>query len=251
MKMAGHGHGELDQFMRKFVSLLKSGCEASLHLESKAGKAFVNLRLGLGQVQSQPGAAQHVGGHRGGGPSKQRRRDRREAQREAKGTAAKAEAAENAPESDSAESEFVGEDLTEEVILGDKIPQVDGVLDLDKSEKTSCEMLEYELTIEAHEKCKNYDVIENIEVNFDGILNDMKIEENDTCCYILVQKLEKELQNDNEAKKTLVYRVFVRNCKAAQEVVESWKIRYNFDDLAFRSAVYGVVNVRILEVKNL
>ena len=32
------------------------------------------------------------------------------------------------------------------------------------------EFVEYELKIKAHNKCKNYDVIEAIEVNFDGIL---------------------------------------------------------------------------------
>ena len=51
------------------------------------------------------------------------------------------------------------------------------------------EFVEYELKIKAHNKCKNYDVIEAIEVNLDGILDDMKVEENDyTARYILVQK---------------------------------------------------------------
>ena len=34
-----------------------------------------------------------------------------------------------------------------------------------------------ELKIYAHEKFQNYDIMEAIEVNFDGIPNDMKVEE--------------------------------------------------------------------------
>ena len=41
---------------------------------------------------------------------------------------------------------------------------------------------------ESHEEYKNYDVIENIEVNYDGTLNDLIIEKNDIARYILVQK---------------------------------------------------------------
>ena len=37
-------------------------------------------------------------------------------------------------------------------------------------DKVVNEFVEYELKIKAHNKCKNYDVIEAIEVNFDGIL---------------------------------------------------------------------------------
>ena len=93
MKMAGQS--ELDQFIRKFVSLWQSGWEVSLHMESRAGKAFVNLQLGLGQAQQHSGKSDHVGVHRGGSPSKQRRRDRREADREAKAVAEQVAAARN------------------------------------------------------------------------------------------------------------------------------------------------------------
>ena len=48
------------------------------------------------------------------------------------------------------------------------------------------------MKIDAHENCKNYDVIEAIEVNYDGTLNDLKIDEHDPSQYILVQKLGEE-----------------------------------------------------------
>ena len=53
--------------------------------------------------------------------------------------------------------------VTEEVTIdGNEIPQVDGVND--DGEVVASEDIEYELKVDAHTKCKNYDVIEAIEV---------------------------------------------------------------------------------------
>ena len=71
------------------MSLWKSGCNAKLHVESEAGNAFVSLQVGLGHAHLLDGSGQHVGGHRGGSPAKQRRRERREADRKVKGVAEK------------------------------------------------------------------------------------------------------------------------------------------------------------------
>ena len=62
---------------------------------------------------------------------------------------------------------------------------------------------------------------------------------------------DREAEPDDEEKHILMYRVFIRNCEVSQNVVESWKNRYKFDDLAFGNAVHGKVNVRILEVVKL
>ena len=248
-------HYELNQFIGKFVNLWQAGCEASLHVESKAGKAFVNLQLGLGQAQSHPWKSEHTGEHargrRGGSPAKQRRRARRETEREARVTAEEVVATaetiggleRNAKKADSDLTEIV----TEEVI--------DGVSDA--SEVVS-ETVEYELKLEAHVTCKSYDLIEAIEVNFDGSIDELKIEKIDKCRYFRVNKLEDEPKDENVEKKTWKCRVSVKNCEVAKDILESWKNRYKFDDLAFRNAVYGTgtenigrVNVRILEVKNL
>ena len=246
------GHYELDNFVRKFVSLWQSGCEASLHVESKAGNAFISLQLGLGQAHVHP----HAGGRRGGGLARQRRRERREAERLARAASEQDVGLDDgkidAEQAESEQEEVVSE---EENHVGSVIPQLDGNAD----DKVVNEFVEYELQIKAHNKCKNYDVIEAIEVNFDGILDDMKVEENDTNArYILVQKVDRkvkfndrEAEPDDEEKHILMYRVFIRNCEVSQNVVESWKNRYKFDDLAFGNAVHGKVNVRILEVVKL
>ena len=67
------GLSELDSFVRKFVLLWKSGCDAKLSVETEAGNAFVNLSVGLGKA-ALPG---HVDvGHRGGSPARQRRSEK-------------------------------------------------------------------------------------------------------------------------------------------------------------------------------
>ena len=76
------GPNELQSFVNKFINLWQSGCEASLVLETKAGNAYVNLKLGLGQAPIPPYAGGH--GHRGGGPARQRRSAKREAERQAR-----------------------------------------------------------------------------------------------------------------------------------------------------------------------
>ena len=76
------GLKEFDSFIGKFVSLWKKGFEASLNVNSKAGEAFINLQVGLGQVLPplQPQYPQRCEP----GPSRQRRRQRRaETRREA------------------------------------------------------------------------------------------------------------------------------------------------------------------------
>ena len=213
---------ELNQFIRKFVNLWQAGCEASLHVESKAGKAYVNLQLGLGQAQSHPwkseDTGEHASGRRGGSPAKQRRRARRQTERQARATAEEvvgaAESIQGGGDAEKADLE-VKEIITEEVMDG--VP--------DTSEVAASDTVEYELKVEAHVTCKNYDLIEAIEVNFDGSIDDLKVEKTDQCRYFLVNKLENDLKNENIEKKTWKCRVSVQNCDMAKDILESWKDR--------------------------
>ena len=79
--------------------LWKSSNKARLCVETEAGNAFVSLHVGLGQAcppQAHPGA----GNHRGGGPARQRRREKRANARQ---EAAMAEQATQATEIDASE----------------------------------------------------------------------------------------------------------------------------------------------------
>ena len=66
------GLKELNSFLGKFVNLWQNGMEASLRIDSKAGKATINLEVGLGQA---PQPEQHPICKYG--PSRLRRRERR------------------------------------------------------------------------------------------------------------------------------------------------------------------------------
>ena len=195
------GQEELDKFVKKFVSLWQAGCDATLHVETTAGNAVVNLQVGLGQAKqacggvSQNGASGDGmlgGGGRGGSPSRQRRRQRREAEREKEKAAEAVEGSvEKVDQETSTEEELVNED---------------------KASDESANFLEYELKIDAHVDCKNYDLIEVIEVNFDGSLDDMKAEKGDVGRYIQVHK---EHDHKDEIKcegdrRILVYRVSIK-----------------------------------------
>ena len=121
--MAGN---ELESFVRKFVNLWQSGCDAKLHVESEAGKAFITLRVGLGH--DLLGHHHHDGRHRGGGPAKQRRKERREAERQAAEEVVVAEVkAEESFEVKVEETE-VTEKVSRKQVTDLLIPQTDGVL---------------------------------------------------------------------------------------------------------------------------
>ena len=88
-------------------------------------------------------------------------------------------------------------------------------------------------------------MIEAIEVNFDGALDDLKVEKQDPARYIHVQK--KKESKDDEGN-LLNYRVSVKDVEMAHKVLKNWKQPLMFDDLAFGKAVYGIVRVRSRDV---
>ena len=152
-------HFELESFVRKFVNLWKSGCDAKLNIESEGGRAFVNLRVGLGD--GHPGHHDRVERHRGGGPAKQRRRERRESERRV--------AAEKAVENpqnlkDAVEETIVKIEVAEEVTKKE-------ILDVPFAQSNADDnKAHFEVKLEAHEKCSNKDAIEAIQENFYGEL---------------------------------------------------------------------------------
>jgi hypothetical protein len=223
----------------------------NLYVETEAGNAFVNLQVGLGQAQPHPSTGQHAGGRRGGGPAKKRRRERRKAAQQLTAEqAAAATAEQDGLDSNKASAEQAVH-VAEEDIIDDSstISQIDG--SQDDTEKVTHETSEYQLKVEAHEKCQNYDIIEAIEVNYDGTMDDLKIEKNDPARFILVQKEIEADRIDDRNINLVAYRVIVRDKEVAKTIIEGWREPHKFDDLAFRKAVYGKIRVRIREVQKL
>ena len=171
---------ELDNFVFKFKNLWNAGIEANLSVNTRDGQAWVQLQVGLGRPLDlrQPYHHGHDGSHRAGGTSRQRRRMRRESSRKV-GAAAEEAATDTVENIEAGTAEQVAAGKSEEgqekfvedtncndtgyfeceVSEDSMIPQIDGNADLKDDDKV------YELKIEAHEKCKNHDIVEAIEVN--------------------------------------------------------------------------------------
>ena len=70
----------MDNFVKKFHQLWKAGVTAHLDLDAHAGRAWVGLRVQLGEV---PAGQVHRPPHRHRGPAYQRRQEKRKAARDA------------------------------------------------------------------------------------------------------------------------------------------------------------------------
>ena len=220
------GYMELDSFVKKFVSLWENGCDANLQVETTAGKAVVSLKVTLGPAENL-NFSDH-GGCRGGSPSRQRRRERRAAARIYQSKA------------EEAFTEKVSERQTDTEEVEVKVD-------------TSEDKVEYELKIDAHIECKNYNVIEGVEVNFDGALDNLKVEKDDPSRDIVVQKVQENKATEmlELERKLLIYRVSINDNRTSKAVIESWKESHMFDDLAFRGAVRDKINLRIRDVQKI
>jgi hypothetical protein len=237
-------HGELYNFVRKFESFWKSGCNAKLYVETEAGHAFAHLQVALGQAQLHPHPP--AGGRRGGGPARERRTAKRLAARQADEEAIKVKEVEKdkaTSEEDTANSDT---ELDATVNEADKeafkIPQIDGIVDSDAR---------YELLIETHDNCTEEEVIEALEANFHGTLSDQKEGNNEELNHLVIQNLELESPCQNEKRKIVKFKIAVKENVTATNIIESWKERYNFDELAFKDYDYENRSIRIDKVTRL
>ena len=224
---------ELDKFVRKFVSLWQAGWDANLHVETTAGNAFVSLKVGLGQAKHHV----NIDGCRGGSPSRQRRRERRAAARHF----------------DASTEEVMATAKDKAVNVDTDTEEVDVKNEAEDS-KDTLELIAYELKVDAHVSCKNYDVVEGIEVNFNGALDYLKVEQNDDKArYIHVQKVQdkKSIEKIEGERKLEAYKVFIRDNITSKAVIESWWESHKFDDLAFRAAVRDKITIRIRKIQKL
>ena len=104
-----------------------------------------------------------------------------------------------------------------------------------------------EVQIEAHDTCTEDEIIEAIEANFYETLGEDKVE-NEDLKYLLIQNLNEERCLENENRKIMKYKITVRENPSCREIIESWRERYKFDELAFRNYDYENRSIRIREV---
>ena len=80
--------------------------------------------------------------------------------------------------------------------------------------------IEYELKVDAHVECRNYNIIEGIEVNFDATLDDIKVEKDDQARDILVQRVRNSKTSEilEPDRELLIYRVIINDDKNAKAI---------------------------------
>ena len=113
--------------------------------------------------------------------------------------------------------------------------------------------MQFDLLIDANENVKNFDVIEAIEENFNGCLDDRKVNYDDPCRNIFIHKLKQigYQRNDKVKMNQFIYRVYVEKNDTAGGVITDWQNPCNFDDLAFRNSVIDKVQVKVREVRQI
>ena len=72
----------------------------------------------------------------------------------------------------------------------------------------------------------------------------MKVEKTDAVRHLIIRE-----ENDKLCKVQEKYKIVVRDDKLATEIISLWNEPYEFDDLAFKNAVYGEIKIKIKEVK--
>ena len=111
----------------------------------------------------------------------------------------------------------------------------------------------YDFTVEAYAEVKNYDIVEAIEVNYNGALDERNVHKDDPCRSISIFKIKPEPEHCilDEKKNLLVYRIHVKNSDIATNVIDDWHYQHNFDDLAFGNSIRDKQQVKIREVRRL
>ena len=122
------------------------------------------------------------------------------------------------------------------------------------SGKPDAAAAEYELKVQAHATCTTEDVIEAIETNFFGTLNDLDKAKSgvyEDLKDMKVNKLEQKQvirKIDGEFRNLQVYKVAIKDNDVARKVIESWNGGQVFDDYAFRKSDCKEIRIKIKEV---
>ena len=114
---------------------------------------------------------------------------------------------------------------------------------------------QYELKIDAHEKCNKSDINEVLETNFlevlkvkakDYLTEDLKL--------IKIEKLEEKQiirKVEGQFRNLQIYRLTIKDTEVTRSIVEAWKVEHQFDDRAFMNSVNSEILIKVREVAKL
>ena len=140
---------------------------------------------------------------------------------------------------------------TEAVIQAEEV--VEGVGTSDQiAVKTEMSNAQFEAVVEAQKQVRSFDILEAIEENFAGALNEMGVEKDDPSRSMIVHRhLDDSWYPDESVANMNRYKIMIHVKKSdlVKNVIESWKDSCNFDDLAFRVAQMDEKQIRIKEIR--
>ena len=113
---------------------------------------------------------------------------------------------------------------------------------------------EYELKVEAHEKCSTEDIVEAVEANFFGALDRAKVDAKDPIRIFKFKKSEEKhviRKIKGEFRNLQVFKIIIKETETARNVIESWKDEYKFDDYAFKNSDCSTITIKVREVERL
>ena len=113
------------------------------------------------------------------------------------------------------------------------------------------EIVSYDLEIESFASATEKDVVEVLEANFHGTLDAKHVEKTYILRNIMLEKLEKGEKLVEENRKIENYKVDVKDNGKVHEIFDSWKTRYNFDELAFTNYDFESKSIRIRKVSRI
>ena len=95
------------------------------------------------------------------------------------------------------------------------------------------------------------EVIEALDANFHVTLKDQIEGDTKELNHLVIQNLNKESACENEKRKIMNFKIAVKENVLATSIVESWKERYHFGELAFKNYNYENRSIRIDKVTRL
>ena len=110
---------------------------------------------------------------------------------------------------------------------------------------------EYELKVEAHARCTKEDIVEAVETNFWGALDDAKIEADDSMRNIKIKKSEKlQIKRiKGEFRNLQVFNIVIKDKDEARNIIGDWKD--TFDDYAFKNTDCAEIRINIREIERI
>ena len=114
---------------------------------------------------------------------------------------------------------------------------------------------QYELKIDAHEKCTRSDVNEVLETNFLEVLKvKAKDDLNEDMKLIKIEKLEEKQiirKVEGQFRNLHIFRLTIKDTDVTRNIVESWKVEHQFDDRAFMNSVNSEILIKVRELAKL